>query len=193
MGASRYRLSDRLLLAKFTTLTRLLQRNKKQTLQLLHTNTFKHRTTLMAVLPAADAMLETDTAVSSSVLSLHRHFSVKHFTCPEMPLPVDVLSGYALLNASRTAANDRDAKQCLRMKTRSAHEYEMLASAQLLRNWLSSGLTTRVSLTRVAQERLRVYCQGWICLWFHFCSVMRDCYVLNSTPCVSYKDILHVH
>jgi hypothetical protein len=45
------------------------------------------------------------------------------------------LSGYALLNASRTAANNFDAKECSRMNTRSAREYTMFAPAQLLRNW----------------------------------------------------------
>jgi hypothetical protein len=44
------------------------------------------------------------------------------------------LSGYTLLNVSRTAANDFDAKQCSRMNTRSTLEYTMFAPAQLLRN-----------------------------------------------------------
>jgi hypothetical protein len=39
------------------------------------------------------------------------------------------LSGYALLNASRTAANDFDAKLCSRMNTGSAREYTMFAPA----------------------------------------------------------------
>jgi hypothetical protein len=41
--------------------------------------------------------------------------------------------GYALVNASRTAANDFDA--IVRMNTRSGREYTMFAPAQLLRNW----------------------------------------------------------
>jgi hypothetical protein len=43
------------------------------------------------------------------------------------------LSGYAVLNASRTATNDFDIKECSRTNTRSAREYTMFAPAQLLR------------------------------------------------------------
>jgi hypothetical protein len=45
------------------------------------------------------------------------------------------LSGFTLLNASRTAANNFKEKKCLRMNTCSAHECTMFAPAQLLRSW----------------------------------------------------------
>jgi hypothetical protein len=45
------------------------------------------------------------------------------------------ISRYALLNASRTAANDFNAKQYSRMNTRSARENTIFEPAQVLRNW----------------------------------------------------------
>jgi hypothetical protein len=57
---------------------------------------------------AADTLLEIGTAVISAVLSLDEHLSQCFFLWPEILLCCVV--GYALLNASRTAANDFDAK-----------------------------------------------------------------------------------
>jgi hypothetical protein len=45
------------------------------------------------------------------------------------------LSGYALLNALQTAADDFDVKQSSKMNTCSAREDTMFAPAQLLSNW----------------------------------------------------------
>jgi hypothetical protein len=76
---------------------------------------------------AADALLQIGKAVISTVLSLDKHLS--------QTLPVSrnlaasrctvvlfgtSLSGYALLNNSRTAANNFDAKECQRTNTPSA-------------------------------------------------------------------------
>jgi hypothetical protein len=83
------------------------------------------------------------TADADNINTVRRHVSSrKHFLCPEILLPVGLIavlfgtssSGYAFLNASRTAANDLDAKKCSRMNTRSDHEYTMFAPAQLLRS-----------------------------------------------------------
>jgi hypothetical protein len=85
-----------------------------------------------------------------SVRPLFQLFCHSMNTCHRQTLPVSrnfvtprcnavllgtSLSGYALLNASRTAANDFYAKFCSRMNTRSAREYTMFALAWLLRTW----------------------------------------------------------
>jgi len=44
------------------------------------------------------------------------------------------LSGYSMVNASRTLANDFDATFVLRMNRRSAREYTMFVPLQLVRN-----------------------------------------------------------
>jgi hypothetical protein len=51
--------------------------------------------------------------------------------------------------------------------------------AQLLRNCMSSGLATRVTLTRGSRGRLGEFItRGWTCFWFYFCTVVRDfCWV----------------
>jgi hypothetical protein len=67
---------------------------------------------------AADALLEISTSVISAVLSLDEHLSQTNTYCAPKFCFQSVycclirysLSGYALLNASRTAANDFDAK-----------------------------------------------------------------------------------
>jgi hypothetical protein len=67
------------------------------------------------------------------------------------------LSGYALLNASRTAANDFDTKYCSRTNTRS-HLHNFRATG------VSSGLATRVTLTRVSRDWLgESITRGWTC------------------------------
>jgi hypothetical protein len=83
---------------------------------------------------AANAMLETGTTLISAVLSfdattykktpVSRNFITSRCV---VVLFGTSLSGHALLNASRTAANDFDAKQCSRMNTRSTREYTMFA------------------------------------------------------------------
>jgi hypothetical protein len=71
------------------------------------------------------------------------------------------LSGYALLNASRTAANDFDSKQCSRMSTRSASEYTIFAPAQLLRRWREHRPSNQGYLdSSVTGEAGRVYYTG---------------------------------
>jgi hypothetical protein len=67
---------------------------------------------------AADALLEIGTDVISAVLSLDEHLSQINTSVSRnivtswciVVLLGTSLSGYALLNASRTAANDFDAK-----------------------------------------------------------------------------------
>jgi hypothetical protein len=67
---------------------------------------------------AADALLEIGTAVISAVLSLDEHLSQTNTSCvPKfctsrciVVLFGNSLSGYALVNGSRTATNDFDAK-----------------------------------------------------------------------------------
>jgi hypothetical protein len=67
---------------------------------------------------AADALLQIGTAVISAVLSLNDHLSQTTFPVSRnfvtsqyiFVLFGTSLSGYALLNASRTAANDLDSK-----------------------------------------------------------------------------------
>jgi hypothetical protein len=56
-----------------------------------------------------------------------------------------------MLNASRTAANNFDDKEHPTINISSAPEYTMFASEQLLTTGASSGLATRVTLTRVLQ------------------------------------------
>jgi hypothetical protein len=42
---------------------------------------------------------------------------------------------------------------------------------------VSSGLATRVTLTRVSRGRLGEFITwGWTCFWCHFCTAVRDCY-----------------
>jgi hypothetical protein len=56
----------------------------------------------------------------------------KHLPCLEILLPFGVsLSGYALLNVSRTGGRDFDANWCSRMSTRSAGECICTAFAHL--------------------------------------------------------------
>jgi hypothetical protein len=67
----------------------------------------------------------------------------RHFLCREIWIPLSVILFYSVLpcqefaleNASRTGADDFDAKHCSRMNTCSACDYTLLASAKLLRSW----------------------------------------------------------
>jgi hypothetical protein len=88
-------------------------------------------------------------------------------------------SEYALLNASRKAADDIDAKKCSKMNTRSAREYIMFAPAQLCATGVNSGLATRVTLIRVSRVRAGEFItRERTRFWFHFCSAVRDfCWV----------------
>jgi hypothetical protein len=103
------------------------------------------------------------------------------------------LSGYALLNASRTAANDFDAKWCSRVNTRCAREYTMFTPAQLLRNWREQRPSNQDDLdSSVSVEVGRVHYTGVGILVISF--LYRSTrlllgWVLNGTPC--WLDILH--
>jgi hypothetical protein len=71
------------------------------------------------------------------------------------------LSGYTLLNASRTAANDFGWKQCSRMNTRSAREYTVFAATQLLLKWREQWPSNKGDLdSNVTGEVGRVYYTG---------------------------------
>jgi hypothetical protein len=54
---------------------------------------------------------------------------------------------------------------------------------------VSSGLATRVTLTRVSRGRLgESISWGWICFWFHVCTVVRDCFMVAfKVVCPIYK------
>jgi hypothetical protein len=74
------------------------------------------------------------------------------------------LSGYALLNASRTAANDFDEKKCLRMNTWSACKYIMYAPSQLLCNWHEQQPNNQGDLdSSVMGEVGESIAWGWTC------------------------------
>jgi hypothetical protein len=64
------------------------------------------------------------------------------------------LSGHALLNDSRAAANDFDAKKCSPMNIRSARQYTMLARAKLLRNCQQLQPSNQGNITRVSRRKL---------------------------------------
>jgi hypothetical protein len=111
--------------------------------------------------------------VISAVLSLDEHLSqtntyhVRNFVtsqCIVVLLGISLL-GYALLNVSRTAADEFDAKQCSRMNTRSAREHTMSVPAQLLRNWREQRPSNKSGLdSSVTGEVGRVYYTGEDCL-----------------------------
>jgi hypothetical protein len=75
-----------------------------------------------------------------------------------------VLFGTSLctfLNASRTATNDFDAKECSRMNTRSVRECNILALAQLFHNWREQRPSNKSDLElSVAGLAARVYYTG---------------------------------
>jgi hypothetical protein len=97
------------------------------------------------------------------------------------------LSGYALLNASRTAqtistrSNVREWTHVLLVNTPRSHQNTSCTTG------VSRGLVTKVTLTRVSRGRLEESIT-WEWTWFHCCTVVRstwlvmDC-VLNGTPC----------
>jgi hypothetical protein len=95
-------------------------------------------------------------------------------------------SGYALLNTSRTAANDFDAKQCWRMDTLSAREYTMFAPAQLLR-LREQRLSNQGDLDwNVSEVVGRVYYRGggsaFDFIFVPYCVIFLGC-GLNGTLC----------
>jgi hypothetical protein len=117
----------------------------------------------------ADALLEIGTAVISAVLSLDEHLSQTNTSCVPKFCYQSVyvvffgtsVPGYALLNTSRTTADDSDAKQCSRMITRSAHEYTIFTPAQLLRKWREQRPSNQGVLdSSVTGEVGRVYYTG---------------------------------
>jgi hypothetical protein len=96
------------------------------------------------------------------------------------------LSGYALLNASRTAENDLSAKSCLRMNTRSAHEFTMFVPAQTLRNWREQRPSNQGDLDSSVTGRLGEYYTGVNLLLISFLyrrNLLLGC-VLNGALCV---------
>jgi hypothetical protein len=115
--------------------------------------------------------LQQTTIVSNtfSKTSIHRNFVISR--CIVVIFGTS-LSRYVLLNASRKAANDFNAKYCSRMNTRSALEFTMFAPAHLLRNWREQRLSNKGDLdSSVTGVAWRVHYTGLLV------------YVLNSTPC----------
>jgi hypothetical protein len=103
-----------------------------------------------------------------------------------------VLSGasfsrYAFLNASRTAANGFDAKQCPRMNRSSAREYTTFTPAQLVRHWRKQRPSNKGDLDcSVPGKVRRVYYTRADALLFSFLyrnTWLLGC-VLNSTLCI---------
>jgi hypothetical protein len=86
------------------------------------------------------------------------------------------LSGDALLNASRKAANNYDAKFCSRMNIHSAHEYTTFAPAQLLHNWHEQQPSNQGNLDlSVMGEVERIYYMGMDLLLISFCTTVCHC------------------
>jgi hypothetical protein len=113
---------------------------------------------LKSVRAIISAVLWLDEHLSQTNTSVSRNIVTSRCTAVLFGTP---LSGYALLNASQTAANDFDAKLCSRMNTRSACEYTMLASAQLLRSWCEQRPSNKGDLdSSVAGEVGRVCYTG---------------------------------
>jgi hypothetical protein len=131
-----------------------------------------------------------------STMSDAGHVScLKHFLCPDILLPVGVLLSYLVLLYQDThcymlheqqqtismRSNVQELTHVLLMNTPCSHLYSFCASG------LSSDLATRVTLTRVSRGRLgESITRGWTCFWFHFCTIVRDCFwgcVLNGTLC----------
>jgi hypothetical protein len=103
-----------------------------------------------------------------SSTSINRNFATSPCT---VVLFGTFLSGYASLNASRTTANDLDAKRS------SAREYTMFAPAQLWRNWSAQRPSNQSDLgSNVAEEVGREYYTGWgvACFTFCFCTAVLD-------------------
>jgi hypothetical protein len=71
------------------------------------------------------------------------------------------MSRYALLNVSRAASNDFDAKYCSRMNTLSGREYIQFPFAQLLSNWHEQRPSNQGDLdSNVTGDIGRVYYKG---------------------------------
>jgi hypothetical protein len=134
-------------------------------------------------------------APQMSKLSDARHVSCrKHFLCPEIFFSWCIvlfgtsLSGYALLNASRTAANNFDAKWSSRMNTRSAREGTVFASAHLMRKWREQRPSNLFTLTRVSWGFWKSLLHGVDLLLVEFLYLntwLLVGFVLNGTPCIS--------
>jgi hypothetical protein len=90
------------------------------------------------------------------------------------------LSGYALLNASRTAENDFDEKEYLTLNTRSGHERTTFAAAQLFRNWHKQRPSNKNDLE--SSNKVEVV----TCFWLNLCTyawMLLAC-VFNGTLCI---------
>jgi hypothetical protein len=132
----------------------------------------------------------------------------KHFLFPESLLPVGVFGVlsysvhpcedtpcYILHEQQHTISmwnNVQKRTHVLLLNTPYSHTYSCCAS--IVRN----GQTTRVTFTCVTRGGLvQSITQGWICIWFHFCTAIRDCWVggLNAHSVFMntlYRSFMHI-
>jgi hypothetical protein len=98
-------------------------------------------------------------------------FYVYHKHPPEILLPVGELLSYSVLVRIRIAmrSNVRHWTHVLFVNTACSHLHSFCATG------VSSGLATRVTLTRVSRCSLESITGGWTCFWFNFCTAVRDC------------------
>jgi hypothetical protein len=101
----------------------------------------------------------------------HRLEDTQTFLRPHMSAVVlgASVSGYEMLNASRTAANDFDAQYCSRMNTSFTRVYTVLAPAQSLRNWREQRPSRKDDFVlRVTEDSGIVYYKGvnLLLIWF---------------------------
>jgi hypothetical protein len=89
-------------------------------------------------------------------------------------------------------SNVRELTRVRLVKTPCSHLHSFCAAG------VSSGLATRVTLTRVSLGRLvESITRGWTCFWFHSCTIVRDCFWVafqNRPPCTTTEyEILSSH
>jgi hypothetical protein len=124
-------------------------------------------------------------STSTSTILTHVRWGVvtdRHFLCPDILLPVGILLSYSVLlvririakcftnETVSTRSNVREWTRVLLFNTPYLFLYVLCTTG------VSSGLATRVTLTRVSRGVWRVYYTGWTCFCCHFCSAIRDCF-----------------
>jgi hypothetical protein len=134
---------------------------------------------------AADALLEIGTAVISAVLSLDEHLSQTDTSCvPKLCYQsvyccliryfiVQMRIAECFTNSSKISilSNIQEWTHVLLVNSPCSHLHSFCATG------VSSGLATRMTFTRVLRGRLgESITRGWTCFWFHFCTIVRDCF-----------------
>jgi hypothetical protein len=111
-----------------------------------------------------------------SISNCHRRI---YHMCPEVLLPTGVLLSYSLHFFVRIRIPKRFTDSSKNLDVVIIFENEHMIFSHLhsfCAGGVSSGLATRVTLTRVSCGSMgESIIRGWTCFWFNSCAVVRDC------------------